>query len=346
MGYQESLGTILNKLISEPATWCYYYDESQCADIQLHSIRDLTDANKCRLQIIKIIGQGEKSDIYFFHALYKIKDDRLRHIMFTYFLGIAIYRHSSVIRNHILGNMNRMHCQSMDNGDDKFKYIWMLICFFHDLGYAFEDNTIPVWDWCSQVTRLPKRPSSVPKIFSKTLLDKYAKYRRCRFGVYDHGIYGGQVLYKNLCELRQRKEYEQRGSSLRLSWSTDLIKFFALASWVVACHNIWFIGKDDKNIKCYRLCDMNILISDAKMHISHKHYALFFLFCLVDSLEFTKNIQVAKCDWVDIIKVGVTNDHISLDLSGFTDGDKNRIKASIKWLVEIEEDNNVISICL
>ena len=339
----QPLRELYDDLIRHQERWNYYYGSggnSSCC-IQFGSFNDLCDADKCRSLIISLIGRGGKTGVYLFNAIYDLSNERLKHIVSVFLLGIIIYEKIRPFNVGILSYLNRLHSEGFDDSSDKFKYIWLLACVFHDLGYAFEDNSIPACEWEAKVGKLPERPACIPKNFSRRLFDKYAKYRRCRFGVYDHGIYGAKVLYSNLCELREQKEM----ADTKHYWGKDLEKFYGLAAWIIACHNIWFVRRADKNSVCYDLCDLaRLIIEDRQQYISSKRNALLFLFCLVDSLDFTKNLDCDTDMWSGRIKVNFSRDCLSLDLAGFTDAEKTKVLSSVEWLTEAEMKDGKINI--
>lgn len=338
------LRELYDDLILHQERWNYYYSNDcnrNCHYARLVSFNDLCDAGKCRSVIIDLIGRSGKTDVYLFRAIYSLSEARLKHIMSVFFLGIIIYEKMQPSNAGILAYLNRLHSEGFDDSSDKFKYIWLLACVFHDLGYAFEDNSIPAREWEAQAGKLPERPTCIPNIFSRRRFDKYAKYRRCRFGVYDHGIYGAKVLYSNLCKLREQKEK----TDTKHYWGKDLEQFYGLAAWIIACHNIWFVRRADKNSVCYDLCDLaRLIIEDRQQYISSKRNALLFLFCLVDSLDFTKNLNCDTDMWSDRINVNFSRDCLSLDLAGFTDAEKTKVLSSVEWLTEAEMKDGKINI--
>lgn len=335
------ISNLLDSLIQNPSSWNYY--NNAINSIASLSFTDIQDADNCRNIITNIIGRGEKDEIYMFSALHHLDNSRIRHILSTYFIGILLFNHSYTINRNISSQLDKLKClESFDDNNDKFLYLWMLIVFFHDLGYAFENHSIPVCEWEQFAAALPKRPTGIPRIFSEKRIERYAKYRHCRFGVYDHGIYGGKVLYNNLCKLREIKsKYDTKNY-----WGSDLIPLFALAAWVVTCHNIWFISGRDKNRECYDSYGLErFIINDGKRLISAKRHALLFLLCLVDTIDPVKSANT-DLSILEKISIGFDDKKIILDFSDADTFDVEKYRNIGIWLTDIEITGNIVSISL
>ena len=107
-----------------------------------------------------------------------------------------------------------------------------------------------------------------------------------------------------MCKLREDKA----GSSNEpLYWGEDLILYYALAAWTIACHNIWMIEDCEKNndtIICYKHLDLSKLIYKTQSRIIKESPCLFLL-CLVDSIDpikIFKDLAILNCIAFDFSK--------------------------------------------
>ena len=270
-----------NILLSQ--TWEYYHYNQEI------NMEMFYDQSIMRSFLRSYLGKGEKSDVEIFEHITFMSEYRLQHTLSCFLLGIVLYEKIAGISIGINKSIKKLPVEFYECSSESFKYIWLLISIFHDFGYSYEDGkTADNYD--SLMKELDRRPSLIPNIYSKSLLRNYAKYRLCKFGVNDHGIYGGIQLYSNLKTLREQKEEEQQRSGnssnkdTKFYWGKDLMKRFSLAAWVIACHNIWLIKDDDISVSCYKCHKLNGLIySNTSREILK--FPFLFLLCLVDSIE-------------------------------------------------------------
>ena len=190
---------------------------------------------------------------------------------------------------------------------------------------------------------MPRRPINIPSVYNKELLKRYNEFRKCRYGKNDHGIIGGIKLFSDLCELRREKEHYGDG----LYWKKSLENDFGLASWTIACHNVYFIDENDGNTPCYRHFQLDKLVYNGQSRaINIKMNALFFLFCLVDSIEPMKRVldfQQLKNISMSIDKGSITLNYDLLCPVLYEDYKQTIIKLN-DWLTDISDDGTVISL--
>lgn len=311
------------------------------------SIEVLRDAEIGKTFISSYLGKGCKNELKVFEYIHRLSDVRIRHIVSCFFLGVAIYNKCSKIQNSINSLLQTIHANPKEIPEERFPYVWMLICLFHDLGYTVENGLEALKNskFDELMKTFPKRPKYIPKLFSKALLKNYNKYRLCRFGVNDHGIVGGIMLYKDLCELRKAKEKEDPIHF----WGESLNKDFCIAAWTIVCHNVFMIKKGDKNEKCYSCINLGSLIyNDQSRAINLIVHPFLFLFCLIDSIEPIKVIP--DCKMLKKISIRIEDDHISVDCSKLCnvlqDDYSKRIKGMKKWLMDVNENGSEIIIML
>lgn len=306
-----------------------------------------------------------------------IENTRYQHIVFTFFLGIRIYNECTEIRSAIIQKFCdedkykealEKHRRDLDDKNKPFAYIWFLICLFHDLGYQFENDKKGKIRKFDTYTQLEKETtledneeelcirlddfSGVPDFFKPELIEHYYNYRRYEMGKHDHGISGGMYLFYDLFNIRRKHYKEEKEKVQKGYWKKDLEKIFQLASSIVLCHNVFLPDnlKDMELIRRYQKYGLDELIGLAEnvekgqYPFMMEDYPIFFLFCLVDSIE---PIKVVKdVDHLHNIFWDIQKDSITIS-TNLTCGCKDRIlhnASSLKdWLcqTEINKDGSV-----
>lgn len=294
---------------------------------------------------------------------------RYQHIVFTFFLGILVYNKCSSIKKAIDDKFcNTPEYQSaLEKHQDKpFAYIWFLICLFHDLGYQFENDKkgeIRKFDTFAELSSACyldntlegllcnlSELSGVPDYFSLDLIGKYYNYRKEGMETDDHGIYGGMYLFRDLCKIR--REHTNGAKKETGFWKDDLEKIFQLASSIVLCHNVFLPDiKDLKKVRKYEKYGLDELIrlaenvENGQYPYKMEDYPIFFLFCLVDSIEpikVVKDVNLLHNIFWDIQEDSIT---VSTNL---TCGCKDRIlqnASSLKdWLCKTETEDCSVTI--
>lgn len=346
-----TLRVLYNDIICHKRNLWNYYNESMYI-IQLNDIKDLS--NQAKSFINCYLRRGGKGDIPFFvENIEKLDSDRINHVVSCFFLGMVIYSNCGKIKSSILRAFDDSNtlCESVEL---RFSYIWFLVCLFHDLGYAVE-NDFP-WaekkkdDFDKYYKIFPKKPSGIPCVFTKSLLKKYMSWRICCNQRYDHGVIGGINLFHDLCQYRCNvvdtfgladSGFVKEG----LYWGKDLEKDYSFAAWVIACHNIWLTQESNDNARCYRCFHMDKLIRDSPV-INIDRHPILFLFCLADSLEPIKNLKDV-CLY-DRIRISFGYNSIQFNLDALTDEEKliysKQIASIYPWLVSKKNisDNDLI----
>lgn len=319
-------------------TWKYY-------SIPNPDFSILKDPDLGRGFITCYLGKGTKDEMKIFDFINQIKGNRVIHIISTFFLGVLLYQKCKKINIEINGLIQKIPTDSIEPIEDRFKYIWMLICLFHDFGYAVEDDCVEFNDndFRRYLKNFPRRPKGVPTIFSKKLLQQYNLFRICRYGVNDHGVIGGIKLYSDLCELRERKEPVDHEHY----WGKSLENDFRIASWTVACHNIYFIDESDGNTPCYRHFRLDKLVYKYKSRtIQLKNNALLFLFCLIDSIEPLK--KVFDVQQLNNMTLKFDNEYITMNYNKLCPAIYEDYKRAILgldlWLTDVSDGGTIIKL--
>ena len=252
---------------------------------------------------------------------------------------MILYHNNSILQKYIKKYLLK-YPQRNETEEQRFAYLWMLICLFHDNGYAVENGEINVSqdDFKTYYKKFPKN-IGLPRLYSKKVLKRYYKYKECKRGQKDHGIVCGLKIYTDLCDLREEKEKVDTSHY----WGKELEKDFAIISWIIACHNIFFIDENDINFKCYtcKKLDKFIRKESDSYPISIKAHPIFFLFCLVDSIEPIKvfdNIDALENIHCDIASMKFDFSKICFDKGVEYE---NKVLGLKKWLVNVSIENVV-----
>ena len=319
-------------ILAHPTKWNYY--DSEELRKKIVETKDINNSEHCYDFIKEYIKLSDKGYYFIEEALdfFKINeknyDQRLCHIVSSFFLGLALYNHESgyfseAIRNELcaLGVFD-----SADDIDHEFIFVWFLVCMFHDLGYVYEsllgkdyvDTEFLKSRYCNEAKQLvealpdfkgecAKLPKTTIPIHYEMIIENYLEYRQNK----DHGILGGLSFATKLTKLRKQK-YE--GDTGNLSWKPELDKLYNYVGWRICCHNIWYqrgCESSNSGLIDYANAGLSSLILDNKKEkngtykkypINFKKHPLFFFFCLIDTIEPTK-----KCD-------GKIPDDMELDL--------------------------------
>ena len=267
------------ELIESPDKWNYYeYPSFSYEEFQ---------NGMCQPFITNYLGKGGKTELPVFEYINIIDEKRIWHIVSCFFLGMILYHKIPKLQKYIKKYLTKFpRCEDNNESDEqRFAYLWMLICLFHDNGYVVEHKkkTVTQSEIEDYLKKFPKNNGFVPSVFSKELLQHYNDYIECKKSHQDHGIICGIEIYSELCELRKKKENVPTSQY----WKKDLEQDFAIVSWIIACHNIFFIDENDINLKCYNCKNLKVLIrkDNDSFPITLKKHPIFLLFCLVDSIE-------------------------------------------------------------
>lgn len=284
----------------------------------------LSNPCKCKSFIKRCMKAGGKGNNYLDDSLKKLNSSRIKHILSCFILGFAFLENIS-IKNWIDKKLCVLCHDYLKNWKDEFSYIWMLICFFHDLGYNVEEDKSVALEEDGVFPPRWETPIFLPRIYTRKAVSAYEKYREQEYNVkVDHGIYGGKVCYEKLCKIRRQhdssknssnnldntvmittKEKKLRGDSSQYYWGKPLEKVYACISWTIICHNMFFVQEDTKEAKYYKEHDLGKFVYKKRARkIKLKSYPFLFLLCLVDTLE-----PIKKFNTLEVLR------HISLDVN-------------------------------
>lgn len=334
-----------NELLREQEKWNYY----RVSDINSGGFQAFS--NKENKSIEKLLFKGGKIFNLADNSLGCISQERYTHILSVYLMGLQIYHKSAYIREGI--NRFLQSCELRQEEIDKqFMYIWLLLAFFHDIGYAIEENQIKVS--FNQYSNPKNIDAMLPPIFTDTLFDNYDRYRKKCMNKVDHGIWGGRIMYKEVNKLRAERFRNSGGQCQRsascscngLCCREELRDVYAKVARTIMAHNIYFANKD--NMECYRCMGLDSLIMEPLIKkrktyvISFKESPLLFLFDLVDTLEPVKRQELANA--LCLIRWRVNKKSITFDLSDLSPEQQELYSKQLmgmnSWLTRVIPNKN------
>lgn len=287
--------------------------------------------------IIDLLNRGGKDTQNLTEQIRMLPMMRKQHTISCFLLGNEIYNSNLIIRKLIDKAISDIRPDNIhENCTKRFRYIWMMISLFHDLGYNIEDgnSSLTYPELRMAYTKLNVSKEALCKPYSKKMIGRYLDYRWERWQHIDHGIAGGVLLYKELCELRKQKESI---GSQTLYWGKELEKDFLFASWIIACHNIYKITQNDESEIYYRHFKLEDLITPQKI-IDIDKSPLLFLLCLVDNIEPVK--QIREIDPTDKIELFFPQNKLIVNANNLTEDILRcqylgKILALNAWLTEV-----------
>lgn len=283
------------ELLKEPKKWKYYNDLE--IDGKLENI-----LNKPESFITAYLNAGNKLLPEINNIIRMLSKKRLQHTVSIFLLGLVFYNENDKIKFEINKYLDttRNEIQFQDfNIKYNFTYWWFLICFIHDIGYAYNKNNqkLKLFDTKDsnvieskvkeELTKIDKyAKNSVPEKIENNW-EKYLEYRKNEENnKIEHGILGGAYYIYTLDNITKKKlQNEFKIDEKGLFWSKDwLDKVHKPIAWIIVAHNIWYKNENCDNIKEYKDNNLhNLIINEPIIELSK--YPLYFLLCLVDSLD-------------------------------------------------------------
>lgn len=320
------LKRLYTDIIKKKESWNYYESSKNTGDI------DISSAESCYNFIKEFIELSKKTEESLYHEIdeiYNKNPNRIIHIVSTFFLGLALLNNKRFgIKNVIIEEIERLNVyDNIEKIEKDLPFIWFLAALFHDLGYNAENGD-------SKTHSIPhptRFANSVPS-FYHIVYQQYYKYRENK----DHGIYGGTRFIADMLRIREKMERDPKSERY---WGKGLEKIYNYVGWIIIAHNIWFKKKSNQDVKKYENMKQLILDDSKKSNpsdyykITFDKHPLFFLFCLVDTIEPSKkttifskvNIKFANCR----IEISTKDKEYAKAISGLDD-----------WLVPVKKEND------
>jgi hypothetical protein len=256
--------------------------------------KPFVDNQDFRTFIEKYFKRGGKIEVF---KSCDIKTDQLRlpnHICSVFFMGILIYYNTSL--------KGKYKIENNDPGYQTFPFIWFLIALFHDNAYQMEDESkltgVSTLEELYQYFDIEHTLLDTKFKRCKDFLDmreNYFNYRKKEWGVIDHGILGGILLYDRLVKIRRNKK---RHNEDDLFWGKKLENQYKLAANAISIHNIWIPDKDSQEL--YEQYNLTALVNFKP--VKFKDFPLFYLLGIVDTIEPLKVYRNENHDSIYILK--------------------------------------------
>ncbi|MDY0403019.1 hypothetical protein [Sulfurovum sp.] len=213
--------------------------------------------------------------------------ERATHTNSVFFIGSLLYEKLLL--------KDKINFVREDGKDDEFHFIWFLTSLVHDFGYFAEkykskfsyvtediaslNLTHNLLDFDTG-SRYLNEAYDEYKSSTKLIINEIPNYFKEAFNgkrssrgesKIEHGIYAGLLLYDGLVKNRiERKEQQKNGVEEGLYWKDDLDKFYAIASFAIAIHNMRRDG---------------IVENPEDLKFSIEDEPFLFLFALADTIE-------------------------------------------------------------
>ncbi len=318
-------------------TWDYYHGINP-TEILENPFTTSADYNEF---ILKYFQRGGKEQVFDNDGIF-INNLRLpNHICSVFFLGILInYQTAFHEKNSLTTN---------DPGYSTFPFIWFLIALFHDNAYQMEDETklkhINNLENLLTHFRIDNNLFEKKVKKCKNLLDvrcRYFLFRKEKFGVVDHGILGGLLLYDRLVKIRSLKKTQNKDN---LFWGIKLVNQYKLAANAISIHNIWIQPNDI--CKEYNLEELINFVP-----VKFKDFPLFYILGIVDTIEplklFNKNRNLDDKYILDNVKYSFAKNSMKISVNEDSNLEFSKYISQVKYLkgwLDIEvliEDNLIV----
>lgn len=353
----KSIEESYNEIIQNPRKWMYWdYDENTVQKFrdELSDFSSMYQPERVSNIIKMLLYEGVKNRGSLIQNIEKLDDKRRRHIVSLFFIGHILYEKIDAIKTKV--NRQLVGLKFPQQDDDKhneqklFSFMWILLCLFHDLGYAYEEGKISP-DSSMSIEEISRKLKSnfYPTIYSPENIKRHNDYRLCKWGVKDHGIWGGKAFFKDMLQI---KEILKKSSHLKektnVFCSDDVDHIYAYAAWIIMCHNLRFNDGTGEYFRCFKCQHLDSFIKRKARCISLKSNPLLFLFCLADTIEPTKVLcsqkeNAKKSENIcKLLELDFNNGELFFNLDRLIDykvGDdyKNSISSMNEWLIDVSD---------
>lgn len=325
-----------------------YYKIKEFYDM---SFVDIIDKSKAFIESFLEIG-GKLSDNMRKDINILSKNGRLEHTVSIYFLGLLIYSKNEGLQ-YAMRNCFDKKRREYNSDSKEFNYIWFLTCFFHDIGYVYEEelidlNEIKNRDRIDNIVKFKleiskNKTKGIPNEIVQSIEEYYKYILNLPNGNehMEHGILGGKAFI-----IVRKEEYNGKKNDVNATnaenrqWAQEVLDEIQYPiAWTIAAHNVWYCyNKDPDRIKMYKNAGLDELIIN-EPNICQKNNPLLFLLAIVDTVDPTKYIGI---EYKTSVFSGIKNIKIECDkrilAMSFKDLDKEnmnymrRIMDMEKWL--------------
>ncbi len=286
---------------------------------------------------------------------------RFKHTLSVYMLGIHIYDRNNKIKTKIdekVEYLETKYDKESSPINNVRLYIWFLTALYHDIGYAYEENSNKYLnDTNDEIIGCINQNK---KIKLKNYKDgcNYYRYRKCKFKKIDHGVIGGIKLYLGMSKIMRQVGNEKKTG---LIYDTNLKIFFKEAASSIIRHNIWACRSDDiekkEDYQGYNLKKYITSKNSNKNKLRLEDDPFAFLLALCDTIDPVKNFRDRENDCLcqnsesieKHISFDVNENSIIITVDELVDYNEylRKIKELMEWLVlDVEEEENRVFIKL
>lgn len=353
----KSIENLYNEIIQNPQKWVYWnYNEDISKKVNeiLPNFSSLFVQNSGEKLIKLLLHIGEKNNGVLVSNIEKLSPERKRHIVSLFFIGHILYEHIDIIKEKINLQLENLIFPKQEEKVDTqklFSFFWLLLCLFHDLGYGYEDGIVVVESDLSIEEIYKKlKKEFYPNIYNVENLNRHNNYRLCKWGVKDHGIWGGKVFFNDMLQIKDYLQQKYITDKTCVFCIGDVDYIYAYAAWIIMCHNLRYDDGRSDYTSCFKCQHLDDFIKPKARCISLKSNPLLFLFCLADTIEPTKALYSLKkgvdndrniCKLLELKFEGNTMSFNLSKLVDYTVGEKykNEIVLSMNdWLIDVSKD--------
>ena len=351
----KSIESYYNGIIKDCKKWIYWDYNDNLIDEIKRIIPDFTSMytdEKVQDLIEKLLHAGQKSQGSLADNIQSLANDRKRHIISLFFLGHILYDNIDIIKEMVakqIVNLNFPEQNEQMNVEKIFSFMWILLCLFHDLGYDYEEGKKEIERANSLETIYSDLTKEfIPPIYNIDNVKKHDKYRLCKWGVKDHGIWGGKVFFNDMSQIKNLLR-QTEGIVNTMFCSDGIEHIYAFAAWIIICHNLRYDSGVSPYSNCFKCQGLDDFIKPKARCISLQSNPLLFLFCLADTLEPTKILKSCcgnkeSMNICKLLELDFTGNILSFNLENLSDykaGDeyKKAILSMNDWLIDVNTND-------
>ena len=353
----KTIESLYNEIISSPSKWIYWdYNDNIVDEIKniIPDFSSMYNEGRAERLIMKLLRAGNKAEGSLVNNVKLLTEERKRHVVSLFFIGHLFYDRIKVIREYVNAQIKSLDFpQPEDEPVDSqrlFSFLWILLCLFHDLGYAYEEGKLRIEDVSSLEDIYSKLLNDFnPPIYNVDNIANHDKYRLCKWGVKDHGIWGGRMFFKDMIQIKSLLLQTAGIDKTCVFCAEGDEHIYAFAAWIIVCHNLRYNSGKDAYSNCFKCQHLEDFIKSKARCINLKSNPLLFLFCLADTIEPTKILKSSNgnqhsLNICKLLELDFSENVMSFNLDKMIDykaGDeyKKTISSINDWLIDVNANN-------
>ena len=134
-GKLKTLYDAFDELLSNPKVWAYY---SEMPSYNIEAV--FKDPKEF---ILKYLQMGAKNTLELASIINKLEDERIEHTISIFLLGLLFFERNKKIKleiNAFIKQKKEILKVKRPQIKHNFVYWWFLMCFIHDIGYAYNNR--------------------------------------------------------------------------------------------------------------------------------------------------------------------------------------------------------------